>query len=112
MRVRRVELSQRSPDAAFGAGVAAAVGSAAGGLIGAGTDFVEFDSRLAELADALQPDSSALMLWADPNDVEEFVAVFRAHDAKLVRSSLTDKQARRLKAALSGEGNDAASPRR
>jgi uncharacterized membrane protein len=92
--------------------VGAAVGSAAGGLIGAGADFVEFDRRLAELADALKPDSSALMLWADPTDVEEFVAVFRAHDAKLVRSSLTEKQARRLKAALSGEERDPGHPRR
>jgi uncharacterized membrane protein len=80
--------------------VGALVGSTTGGLVGAGIDFVEFDRRLAELADALAPDSSALMLWADPTDVEAFVGVFRSHDAKLVRSSLSEKQARRLKAAL------------
>jgi uncharacterized membrane protein len=84
--------------------VGALVGSAAGGLVGAGMDMVEFDRRLDEIARALVPDSSALMLWADPTDVEAFVAVFRSHDAKLVRSSLTEKQARRLKAALKSTG--------
>jgi uncharacterized membrane protein len=82
----------------------AVVGGAGGGLVGAGMDVVSMDRRLGDLAAALQPDTSALMLWADPSDAEGFVAVFRAHDAKLIRSSLSEKQARRLKQALVGEG--------
>jgi uncharacterized membrane protein len=87
-----------------GVAVGALVGGTAGDLIGAGVDFVAFDRRLTEIADALEPDSSALMLWADPTDVDAFVGVFQDHHAKLVRSSLTERQARRLKAALKGEG--------
>jgi uncharacterized membrane protein len=81
----------------------AVVGGTGGGLVGAGIDLSEYDPRLKEVANALQHDSSALMLWAEPTDVEAFVATFKEHDAKLIRSSLNDKQARKLRAALRSE---------
>jgi uncharacterized membrane protein len=81
----------------------AVVGATGGGLVGAGIDLAEYDQRLEDVGKALEPDTSALMLWAEPTDVEAFVATFRAHRAKLIRSSLSDKQARKLKAALRAE---------
>ncbi|HEY7036421.1 MAG TPA: DUF1269 domain-containing protein [Thermomicrobiales bacterium] len=80
--------------------VGAAVGATGGGLVGSGIDIAQYDPRLEDVAKALEPDTSALMLWAQPTDVEAFVAAFRAHGAKLIRSSLSDKQARKLRAAL------------
>src|SRR5436190_24246463 len=71
-----------------------------GGLVGAGVDVAERDPRLDQVTRALEHDTSALMLWAEPTDVDAFVAAFRSHHAKLIRTSLSDKQARRLKAAL------------
>jgi uncharacterized membrane protein len=78
----------------------ALVGGTGGGLVGSGIDLTVHDPRLVEVANALQHDTSALMLWAEPTDVEAFVATFKAHNAKLIRSSLSEKQARKLKAAL------------
>ncbi len=69
-------------------------------MVGAGIDIAEYDPRLEDVGKALEPDTSALMLWSEPTDVEAFVATFRAHEAKLIRSSLSEKQARKLKAAL------------
>jgi uncharacterized membrane protein len=86
-----------------GAAVGALIGSAGGSLVGTGMDHVGFDRRLAELGEALQPDTSALMLWADPADVDAFVAVFKDRHGKLIRSSLSERQARRLKVALSDQ---------
>jgi len=83
--------------------VGAAVGAAGGGVVGSGIDLGEYDTRLEDVAKELRLDTSALMLWAEPTDVEAFVATFKAHDAKLIRSSLNDKQARKLKAALRAE---------
>jgi uncharacterized membrane protein len=78
----------------------AIVGGTGGGLVGAGIDIAEYDPRLADVGKSLEPDTSALMLWAEPTNVEAFVATFRVHGAKLIRSSLSDKQARKLRAAL------------
>ena len=78
----------------------ALVGGTGGGLVGSGIDLSEYDPRLTEVANALLHDTSALMLWAEPTDIEAFVATFKAHNAKLIRSSLNEKQARKLKAAL------------
>lgn len=78
----------------------AVIGATGGGMVGAGIDLAEYDPRLADVGKSLEPDTSALMLWAEPTDVEAFVATFRAHGAKLIRSSLSEKQARKLKAAL------------
>jgi uncharacterized membrane protein len=76
------------------------VGGAAGGVAGTAIDLGAFDKRLSEIGDELKPDSSALMLWAEPAHVDAFVAEFRHHGARLIRSSLTDKEARRLREAL------------
>lgn len=92
--------------------VGAAAGGVSGGLVGAGIDVIEYDRRLADIAEALEPNTSALMLWASPNEVDAFVAVFRARNAKLLRSSLSDKRARQLRAALRGDPTSHAPPRR
>jgi uncharacterized membrane protein len=81
--------------------VAGAVfGATGGGLVGSGIELGDYDPRLGEVADALEKDTSALMLWVEPTDVDAFVAVFAWHDAKLIRSSLSEKKARKLKSAL------------
>jgi uncharacterized membrane protein len=81
----------------------AALGAAGGGLVGAQLDVSQYDKQLAEIADHLKPDASALMLWADVHDVEAFVATFGHSGTKLVRSSLSDKQARQLRDELRAE---------
>jgi uncharacterized membrane protein len=83
--------------------IGAAIGGAGGAVVGSSMDLAEYDPRLEEVGRALEPDTSGLMLWAEPTDVEAFVATFRAHEAKLIRSSLSEKQARKLKAALRAE---------
>jgi uncharacterized membrane protein len=81
----------------------AAVGAVGGGLLGATIDLAQYDPRLEDVGKALEPDTSALMLWTEPTDVEAFVATIREHGGKLIRSSLSEKQARKLKAALRTE---------
>ena len=83
--------------------VGATIGAAGGGLVGGTIDLAQFYERPADVGKALEHDTSALMLWTEPNDVDAFVANIRSHGGKLLRSSLSEKQARKLKAALRSE---------
>lgn len=83
--------------------VGATIGAAGGGLVGGSIDLAQYDQRLEDIGKALEHDTSALMLWTEPTDVEAFVASIKSHGGKLLRSSLSEKQARKLKAALRSE---------
>ncbi|MFL5759075.1 MAG: DUF1269 domain-containing protein [Thermomicrobiales bacterium] len=78
----------------------AAVGAVGGAFVGTSFDLAEYDPRLKEVGKALEPNTSVMMLCAEPTDVDAFVAIFSANGAKLTRSSLSENQARQLTAAL------------
>ncbi|MDA5193283.1 DUF1269 domain-containing protein [Govanella unica] len=86
-----------------GLAIGGVIGSGAGALAGALSDYGIDDHFIHSLADTLKPDSSALFLLvrkAQPEKVLEDLAQFKGH---VLRSSLSPEQEKRLEDALSGK---------
>src|SRR5215207_1709772 len=85
-----------------GMAVGGLVGAGAGALSGSLVDYGIDDNFIRQIADTLQPNTSALFVLvrkAQPEKVLQEVSQFRG---KVLRSSLSPEQEARLQAALSG----------
>lgn len=94
------------------------LGLAVGGLTGAGlgaatgsaVDYGIDDKLIAEIADTLKPDSSALFLLVRKAQPEKVLAEFKQFKGRIIRSSLSPEQEKQLEAAIAArrEGSQAA----
>ena len=88
----------------IGLATGAALGAGAGALSGSLADYGIDDDFIQQIAETLQPNTSALFVLvrkAQPEKVLAEVARFRG---RIIRSSLSPEQEARLQAALSGSG--------
>lgn len=93
-------------------------GMAVGGLVGAGSgalsgslvDFGIDDNFIRQIAETLQPNTSALFVLVRKAQPEKVLSELSQFRGRVLRSSLSPEQEARLQAALSGTTETAAQP--
>jgi uncharacterized membrane protein len=85
-----------------GMAVGGAVGAGAGALSGSLMDYGIEDDFIRELAETLQPDSSALFVLVRKVQPEKVLAELKPFRGRVLRTSLSPEDEARLQAALSG----------
>lgn len=80
-----------------------AVGAAAGAVAGALTDVGIEDRFMKELGETLEPGTSALCVLARKVTGDKVVEALRPFEGKLLRTSLSHEDERRLRQALAGQ---------
>jgi uncharacterized membrane protein len=82
--------------------VGGAVGAGSGALAGSLVDYGIDDNLIREIAQAIQPNSSALFLLVRKAQPEKVLAELGEIHGKIIRSSLSTEDERKLQAAISG----------
>ncbi|HVW93949.1 MAG TPA: DUF1269 domain-containing protein [Devosia sp.] len=94
-----------------GAILGGAVGAGSGALAGSLVDYGIDDNLIKEIAQTIQPNSSALFLLVRKAQPEKVLAELgEVHGARIIRSSLSSEDERKLQAAISGMHAAAAAP--
>lgn len=86
----------------IGLATGAALGAGAGALSGSLADYGINDDFIRQIGETLQPNSSALFVLVRKAQPEKVLAELGQFRGRVIRSSLSPEQERRLQAALSG----------
>src|SRR3954451_19485080 len=81
-----------------------ALGAGAGALSGSLADYGINDDFIRQIAETLQPNTSALFVLVRKAQPEKVLAEMSQFRGRVIRSSLSPEQERRLQEALSGSG--------
>lgn len=87
-----------------GAAIGGVVGAGSGALAGSLADFGINDDLIKEIADTIKPGSSALFLLVRKAQPEKVLAEFADVDGKIIRSSLSPDDEKKLQTAIAGLG--------
>jgi hypothetical protein len=91
-------------------GVGGLIGAGSGALSGSLVDFGIDDNFIRQVADTLQPNTSALFVLVRKVQPEKVLAELSQFRGRVLRSSLSPEQEARLQAALSGTAATAPQP--
>ena len=92
-----------------GMAIGGAIGAGTGALSGSLIDYGINDSFIKELAETLQPNTSALFVLVRKAQPEKVLAELSGVHGKVLRTSLSSEQETKLQAALSSATNSGAS---
>ncbi|MCW5713714.1 MAG: DUF1269 domain-containing protein [Bauldia sp.] len=84
----------------MGIAVGGIAGAGVGALAGSAVDYGIDDNLIAQLASTLKPDSSALFLLVRKAQPEKVLAEFSQFKGRIIRTSLSPEQEKRLEEAL------------
>lgn len=90
-----------------GMAVGGAAGLGAGALAGKVSDFGISDDYIRKIAEAIEPGTSALFVLVRKANPDKVLPELAKYQGKLLRTSLTADQERRLQEALGGTGSQA-----